>query len=81
MTPRQSAVHWLKLNQEYYIPILSGSKTFEIRKNDRDYQVGDTVVLEVFEKGSYKREFSPIRRTIKYMTDYQQRKGYVVFSI
>jgi len=35
--------HELKIEQKYFIRINEGSKTFEIRKNDRDYQVGDTI--------------------------------------
>lgn len=26
---------------------MSGAKTFEIRKNDRDYEVGDKIVFDV----------------------------------
>jgi len=37
--------HTLKIKQEYFERIISGQKTFEIRKNDRDYQVGDAVVF------------------------------------
>jgi len=52
-------VHKLKLNADYYDDSASGKKTFEIRKNDRDYKVGDFLelrewVFSVLEnKGSY----------------------------
>lgn len=36
-------LHELKIKHKYLIDIESGIKTFEIRKNDRDYQVGDLV--------------------------------------
>lgn len=37
--------HVLKLNDRYFDAVANGIKTFEIRKNDRDYKVGDTLVL------------------------------------
>ena len=38
--------HSIKIKKQYFDKILSKEKTFEIRKNDRDYQVGDTLILE-----------------------------------
>jgi len=37
--------HELKCWPEYYEQVASGRKSFEIRVNDRDYQVGDTVAV------------------------------------
>ena len=42
----------LKIRQEYLERVLLGEKTFEIRKNDRNYQVGDILVLREYE-GDY----------------------------
>ena len=36
-------IHELKIKQVYLIRILTGEKTFEIRKNDRDFQVDDCI--------------------------------------
>lgn len=33
--------HIIKIKKCYHERILLGQKTFEVRKNDRDYQVGD----------------------------------------
>lgn len=38
-------VHELKIWPQYYSRVAEGSKTFEIRNNDRDYQRGDKVIL------------------------------------
>ena len=38
-------VHKLKLDSSYYDDSAAGIKTFEIRKNDRNYQVGDVLEL------------------------------------
>lgn len=36
-------LHELKIKHEYLIEVDRGNKTFELRKNDRDYQVGDLI--------------------------------------
>jgi hypothetical protein len=38
-------VHELKIWVEYFEPVAKGVKTFELRKADRDYQVGDILKL------------------------------------
>lgn len=35
--------HKLKIRYNYAIDVFEKRKTFEIRKNDRNYQVGDTI--------------------------------------
>jgi len=37
--------HELKCRQPYYQQVLGGSKRFELRKNDRNFQPGDSVML------------------------------------
>lgn len=38
--------HYLKILPEYFWAVIQGSKPFEVRKNDRDYQVGDLLELQ-----------------------------------
>ena len=45
--------HQLKIEQQYFIHILEGKKTFEIRKNDRDFQVGDKIGFLPLESDEY----------------------------
>jgi len=41
--------HDLKIYPEYWEDIVTGKKTFEVRKNDRDYQVGDLLLFRKFD--------------------------------
>jgi hypothetical protein len=40
------ATHRLKTLSPYFEALVDGSKPFEVRLNDRDYQVGDELLLE-----------------------------------
>jgi len=39
-------IHELKIHPQYYCRVADGSKTFEVRNNDRGFQPGDTVILK-----------------------------------
>lgn len=41
-------IHSLKTWPEYFQKVASGEKTFEVRKDDREYQVGDTLILQEY---------------------------------
>ncbi|MBO0962511.1 DUF3850 domain-containing protein [Neobacillus sp. MM2021_6] len=71
--------HDLKILPEYFSAVREGLKTFEIRKNDRDYQVGDTVELLEYDRDHYTGD--SLLCEITYITNYEQKEGYVVFSI
>lgn len=42
-------VHKLKVWLEYFSALQCGAKTFELRKNDRNFKVGDTLVLQEYD--------------------------------
>lgn len=42
--------HELKILPQYYCRVADGSKTFEVRKNDRGFQQGDSVLLREWEE-------------------------------
>lgn len=71
--------HYIKITPEFFGPKLAGKKPFEIRDNDRDYQEGDTLILQEWDAaaGYTGREY---REQILYMTDYMQRPGFVVMG-
>ena len=45
--------HRLKIQEQYADAVLNGTKTFEIRKNDRGYEVGDKIVFDVVTNEGY----------------------------
>lgn len=80
-------IHYLKVWPTYYERLADGTKTFEIRKDDRGYQAGDALVLQEWDPrqgpiGGYTgRE---IRRTVGFI--FKQGFGcdlgeYVVMSL
>jgi hypothetical protein len=40
-----TAVHHLKCWPHFFDAVVSGQKPFEVRKNDRDFRVGDRIVM------------------------------------
>lgn len=44
--------HELKIWPKYFDVVRRGDKPFEVRKNDRSFAVGDTLVLQEFEPGT-----------------------------
>ena len=48
--PQSERLHILKTWPEYFRAVVSGEKRFEVRRNDRGFQVGDRLVLAEFDK-------------------------------
>jgi Domain of unknown function (DUF3850) len=45
--------HFIKILPQFYLPTAYGRKSFELRKNDRNYQVGDKLVLQEYDGKHY----------------------------
>lgn len=46
-------IHHLKILPRFFEDVYNLKKNFEIRRNDRDFQVGDLLHLMEYEKGEY----------------------------
>lgn len=76
-------IHDKKLIQPYFDAVLSGSKTFEIRKNDCNYQVGDLLILHEFDKKTNQYEGAYVLTKIIYKIENFAgiEQGYCVLGI
>ena len=73
-------VYKLKILPEYYKAQIEGKKNFEIRKNDRGYQVGDWILLKEYNPEIKKFTGRKVTVEVTYITNYQQKDGYVVLG-
>ena len=73
----------LDILEKDLLPIIAGNKTFEIRENrDRKFYVGQYICLKHTKIESDKNMAinTMLIIKIKYITEYAQKPGYVVFS-
>lgn len=73
-------LHELKILPEYYKAQVAEIKNFEIRKNDRGYQVGDWILLKEYNPEIKKFTGRKVTVEVTYITNYQQKDGYVVLG-
>jgi hypothetical protein len=76
--------HNLKTWPEYFVAVLIGTKTFEIRKNDRDFNVGDELVLQEYEPTNDMYSGRSVKRTVTYVLNggsFGIDKGYCVLGL
>jgi hypothetical protein len=69
------AVHDLKTWPDFFQAIVDGVKTFEIRKNDRDYKVGDTLNLMEYAPGPDEYTGREIRKSVVYLLNGDLAEG------
>ena len=81
------AEHILKTLPQYWDAVAAGAKTFEVRRDDRGFQKGDTVVLRRVDKDApwrFQHPHRDLRFTIGWILTGGQfglEPGYVVFSL
>lgn len=79
----RNAKHDLKILPQYYDDVMMEKKCFELRKNDRDYQVGDVFLLREWnpEKGYTGRWYANvIEYVLKDCPEYGLQEGYCIFG-
>ena len=59
--------HRLKTWPKQYQDVLAGVKTFEVRKNDRDFQVGDFLLLKEYDPETKKYTGPSLTKKIVYI--------------
>lgn len=76
-------VHCIKCEKEFFNDVAEGNKSFEIRKNGRDYQPGDDIVLREYDKELAELTGREIRVSIIYfLADYPGiEPGYCILGI
>lgn len=84
-------LHELKIKHAYLVDVALGIKTFELRKNDRDYQVGDLIhFIDIREDGNEFKGVEPcidknalyvITYMLKNVEKYGLHKDYCILGI
>ncbi len=78
----KTKTHDLKTNPEIFDLVKKGIKTFEYRKNDRDFKIGDFVRLGRWEQKGFS-EILPYRLEITYILyggQFGIPSGFCIFS-
>lgn len=77
-------IHDLKTWPDFFKKVVSGEKPFEIRVNDREYEVGDTLVLREFDPARAIYSGSQVVVLVTYLLvggQFGIQPGYIVMGI
>ena len=75
-------IHTLKIKNEYWAEVYEGAKTFELRKNDRDFKVGDIIQFKLVDSDIDISEFKyRITYILKNVPEYGLDKDYCILAI
>jgi hypothetical protein len=76
-------IQQLKILPKYFTDVATGKKKFEIRYNDRNFKVGDTLILGEYENGKYTGR--KLRRRVNYILYSNDtiglEKGYCILGL
>lgn len=74
-------IHQLKIKDVYARAVSDGSKRFELRKNDRDFKVGDLLKFNVIDS-CFQMPFTyEITFVLKDVPEYGLKDGYCILGI
>ncbi len=83
MAQENNKIHEIKIYPTYYQAIARGEKTFELRKNDRNYKVGDVLKLKEWDGENFTGH--RMMRKITYIyhgaNKYGLSEGFCILSI
>lgn len=84
-TQRGPMTHELKTWQSYFHAVADGKKLFEIRRDDRDFRVGDLLRLRETEYGSSHYTGREYTRRITYILRHEEdlglKEGFAILSL
>ncbi len=79
---KEQKTHHLKIYPEHFSAVLTGVKRAELRKNDRDFKVGDTLHLMETPKGNCNPTGEFVNAVVTHIADVGDwLPGYVLLSI
>lgn len=73
--------HNLKILDIYAVEVAMGRKTFELRKNDRDYQVGDLVTFDVIPSSKNDSDQSASVLTYALLNEFKDRVFQITYVL
>lgn len=77
--------HYIKCWPEYYTAIATTAKKFDLRKDDRNYQVNDTVVLQEYDPNTERYTANELKMRITYILrgakQFGLMDGYCILSL
>lgn len=77
-------LHEIKCWPEFFGKIALREKEFELRKNDRDYQVGEIIKIREYVPNKQRYTGSFVLREISYMltnTEFGLKEGYCILQL
>ena len=75
-------IHKLKTLQPFYDEVDLGSKKFEVRKNDRNFKVGDFMVLQEWKLEGHFYTGEEVKTVITYILDDETycKDGFIIIG-
>ena len=72
-------VHSLKIKHKFFLAVVQGIKTFEVRKNDRNFFKGDTLRLREYQYTRYTGRYIDV--FVTYICEIPEVPDFVAMSI
>lgn len=77
----RNVVHELKIQPKYFDDVADGIKPFEVRYNDRDFKVGDLLILREWTGYIYTGRITCVEITYILNNEHYLQPGYVVLGV
>jgi len=74
-------IHELKTVNPFFTDIWNGIKSFEVRLNDRNFKVGDSILLKEYSLNGYESREILCKIIYFFSGHLMLKKGYVVLGI